>query len=264
MSFVTKKPKEFLYTHPDCKLNQKQIARLKQLINRRSKGEPIAYLRGFKEFYGLDFFVNKRVLIPRPETELLVEEVLKRNQKSEIRNQIIADIGTGSGCIIIALAKLLPTSYFLPPTSYYATDISRTALSVAKKNTKKHKVKIKFFQGDLLQPLKNKPIDMVVANLPYGWKQWNNSTSVETSSLKFEPRPALFTKENGLYFYRRFFEQLAKRKQKPSLVMVEFDPRQTNNLKKLTKKYLPNSKVEIKKDLAGLNRLAIIKNYSNY
>lgn len=254
LSFVLNKPKEFLYTHPEYKLTKQQITRFKQLVSRRSKCEPVAYLKNTKEFYGLDFLVDKRVLIPRPETELLVEEVLKqlRAQSSELR--AVADIGTGSGCIIISLAKAL-----MEHITCYATDISQKALQVAKLNAKQYKVKMRFYHGNLLEPLKNEKIDIVVANLPYGWKQWNNNTSAETSSLKFEPQQALFTKENGLYFYRLFLEQLAKRVQKPKLVFIEFDPRQTSSLKKLIKKYLQKSKLEIKKDLAGLNRLLIIK-----
>jgi release factor glutamine methyltransferase len=97
--------------------------------------------------------------------------------------------------------------------------------------------------------------------LPYVWKKWKNNTSAETFGLKFEPQKALFTQENGLYLYRRLFEQIAKRKQKPELIIGEFDPRQKVNLQKLTKKYLPQYRLEIKKNLAKLNRIFVLLHY---
>ena len=260
MSWVIKKPKEFLFTYPEKVLTSQQIKKLNILISRRIKGEPIAYLRNKKEFYGLDFYVDKRVLIPRPETELLVDEVLKMFRAPSSEFRAIADIGTGSGCIIITLAKnLSEIRHQKSDIRYYGVDISEAALAVAKKNAKKHKAKIKFYQGNLLEPLKDKNIDIIITNLPYGWKQWNNNTSAETSSLKFEPQNSLFTKEHGLYLYKRLFKQLAQKKQKPKLIFCEFDPRQRTDLQKIVKKYLPWAKVEIKKDLARLNRILIAK-----
>ncbi|MFA5021520.1 MAG: peptide chain release factor N(5)-glutamine methyltransferase [Patescibacteria group bacterium] len=259
LSFVIKKPKEFLYSHSEAKLTKLQLKKLSKLAARRTKGEPIAYLVKQKEFFGLSFLVDKRVLIPRPETELLVEEVIKeiRDQRSGIRDErlSVADIGTGSGCIIISLAK----SYKIKAISYLATDNSKLALQVAKLNAKTHQVKIKFLHGNLLKPLKNVKIDILIANLPYGWPQWKNNSSMQTAALKFEPKNALFAKENGLYLYHQLFEQIAKRKQKPKFIFIEFDPRQKTKLQKLLKKYLPNYQVEIKKDLAGLNRILVIK-----
>lgn len=252
LSFTINKPKEFAYTHPEKKLTKKQLINFKNLINQRLAGKPVAYLRNAKEFYDRDFYVDNNVLIPRPETEILVDETLIKAKK--YKPQTIADIGTGSGCVAITLAKKLPKA------KIYAVDISQKALDIAKKNAKKHKVKINFFQGDLINPLNNKKVDIMVANLPYGWKQWNNINSAANSSLKFEPPISLFTKEKGLYLYRRLFEQINKRRQKPSLILCEFDPRQKNDLQKIIKKYLPNSKLEIKKDLARLNRIFIIKN----
>ncbi len=256
-SFTLKKQKEFLYTHSEYQLTKNQRKKLNNLINRRVKGEPIAYITNTKEFHGLDFFINKNVLIPRPETELLVEEVINKTLRQKIKKTKfkIADIGTGSGCIIISIAK----SCKLKAISCYATDISKPALAVAKKNAKKHKVKIKFLYGNLLEPLKNKKIDIVVANLPYGWQQWKNNTSARTSGLKFEPQKALFAKENGLYLYYKFFEQIAKRRQKPELILGEFDPRQKIGMQKSIKKHLPQYCLEIKKDLAKLDRMFILK-----
>ena len=163
ISSAIKKPKEFILTHPEYELDKFKIKNLKLKIARRAKGEPIAYITGHKEFYGLDFKINRNVLIPRPETEALPELVIS-NLKSAIRKNkkiVIADIGTGSGNIIISIAKWLKKSK-LPIANYrlLASDISPKALRLARQNAKKHKVdkKIKFLQGDLLKFLMDKEI----------------------------------------------------------------------------------------------------------
>ncbi len=260
LSFTLAKPKEFLYTHSEKKLTKSQMKKFGALITRRTKGEPVAYLRKQKEFYGLDFYVDKRVLIPRPETELLVEEVIKRLTVNRQPSTVtIADIGTGSGCIIIALAKSLLETCNLKHVTYYATDISRLALQVAKINARKHKVKINFFQGDLLKPLENKKNDLIVANLPYLDDNYKNllKSSAKTS-LKFEPKIALAGYQYGLAIYERFFKQISQLKNKPKFIVCEIGHTYTAKLRQLLKKYLPQYRVEIKKDLAGLNRILVI------
>ncbi|MFA6215270.1 MAG: peptide chain release factor N(5)-glutamine methyltransferase [Patescibacteria group bacterium] len=269
LAFILNQPKEFLYTYPQKKLTKSQFHKLQAIIKKRTKGEPVAYLKNQKEFYGLNFYVDKRVLIPRPETELLVEEAAKllkaisyqpAGRQAGLKAISIADIGTGSGCAIIALVKTWSEIRDKKSEiSCYGTDISKSALQVAKKNARKHQVKIKFCQGSLLEPLKNKKIDVILANLPYGWPQWLAKSSAETAGLKFEPKKSLFAKEGGLYLYRRLFGQIAEMKLKPKLILIEFDPRQKKALAKLAKKYLPAGQLEIKKDLAGLNRILIIK-----
>jgi release factor glutamine methyltransferase len=205
-----KKTREFILTHPEQAITKKQETIIKKNIARRIKSEPIAYITGYKGFYGLDFIVNKNTLIPRPETELLVEEVIKFKPK----NYLIADIGTGSGNIIISLAKNISSK-----NNYLGIDISKEALRVAKLNAKKHKLdkKISFLNGDLLFPLlknnkltKLKPNKLIiVANLPYldtGWK--NLLKSSETKGLKFEPCVALYAGKDGLDTYRKLADQL--------------------------------------------------------
>ncbi len=276
LSFVLKKTREHILTYPNKKLSQKQIANFNSLVTRRCKGEPIAYLVSHKEFYGLKFKVNKNVLIPRPETELMIDEItqlIKKNQQPTI----FVDIGTGSGCIIITLAKLLKNKRY----SFLASDISKLALQIAKQNTKNHRLdkRIIFKQGNLLEPIieiidsrlqgnnkKKKTLTqkskiIITANLPYGWKDWKNNCSMDTISLKFEPSIALFTEKNGLLLYEKFLKQIAKYKKtytESISCFLEFDPRQTTQFKKLIKKYLPNADIKIKKDLSGHNRLAII------
>ncbi|MBT4722934.1 peptide chain release factor N(5)-glutamine methyltransferase, partial [Candidatus Falkowbacteria bacterium] len=264
LSFVINKPKEFLYTYPEFELTKSQEKKFKELVKRRAKGEPVAYLIGKKEFYGREFFINKDVLVPRPETEVIVETVLdsclRRNDERKSRNdgdKIVAEIGTGSSCLATTLAKEIPEIKII------ATDICEKALKVAKRNAKEHKVlsKIKFYKGSLLEPIKNKRINILVANLPYGWQEWKNNCSMETVGLKFEPAKALFTDEKGLKLYRELLEQIANKKHQPKLILFEIDPRQKDTIKKLIKKILPNSKITFIKDLAYKTRVVKIENH---
>lgn len=279
LSFALNKPKTYLITHANKKLSKKYIQTYIRLLNQRTKGKPVAYLTGHKEFFGLDFKVNKNVLIPRPETEELVELAINKITSSSFsRPRIlrIVDIGTGSGNIIISIARSMMTK----PTSrtgrqankrplrsakaghameYFASDISKQALAVAKKNAKTHKVKIKFKQGGLMSPWKKEKLDVIVANLPYGWKEWKNNTSAETQGLKFEPQTALFTDNNGLALYEKLFQQLAKRMSKPSMVALEFDPRQKIQIKKLVDKHLPAYDSKIIFDLSGRLRFLLLE-----
>ncbi|MDO8592489.1 MAG: peptide chain release factor N(5)-glutamine methyltransferase [bacterium] len=259
LSHVLKKPREFLLAHGEKKISAWQTASLESLIARRLKGEPIAYLAGHKEFYGLDFIVNKDVLIPRPETELIVEEALKPIARSP-QPVTLLDIGTGSGCVIITLAKLITNCKFL------AADISAKALTVAKQNAKHHGVakNIKFLKGDLLSPvIYNSKFSIltsnliILANLPYGWSAWKNNTSADTVGLRFEPKIALYAGKNGLELYEKLFKQI-KTLRGDITALCEIDPRQTGKMRQLAKQYLPQAKLQIKKDLCGLNRLVII------
>lgn len=254
LAHMLKKPKEFIFLHPETILSTLHYKKVMQCVRRRQKSEPVAYILGYKDFLGLRFKVSRDVLIPRPETEWVVDRIM--NQELEIKNgeplQIL-DLGTGSGCIIISLAKLLsPKRLDLNP-SFYASDISKKALMVARQNAKAHHVKIKFIQSDLLEKIKINP-DIIIANLPYGWSEWKNNTSAETKGLKFEPREALFTKDRGLYHINRLLKQVAQRKNKPIIIYLEFDPRQKTELAKNIKKYLPEGDAKFHKDFNGFWR----------
>lgn len=164
---VLKKPKEYLYANPDTVLYPtKLFTNYKKLLRRRKKGEPIGYLINNKEVYGLNFYVDRTVLIPRPETEIIINETLKIIKEGDNKFcWTIADIGTGSGCIAITLAKIAKNKI----KHIYATDVSGKILAVAKKNARIHNVyeKIKLLKGSVLAPLQNKKIDILIANLPY-------------------------------------------------------------------------------------------------
>lgn len=261
LSFVLKKSREFILTHLEYKSTYYERKKLNKIIKERLKNKPIAYIIGKKEFYKLDFYVNKNVLIPRPETENIVYEALNIIKTFKNKNIKIIDIGTGSGAIIIAIAKNARNNNF------FATDISRNALNVARKNAKKHKLdkKIKFLIGDLLKPiiknLKNLKAPnnhtIITANLPYLTKQ----EFQKEKSIQSEPKTALISGKTGLKHYEQFFKQL-KHFQNFS-VLIEFNPWQTKKIIKIIKQNIPKAKIEIKKDLQGLDRIMIINNLHN-
>jgi release factor glutamine methyltransferase len=282
LAFVLKKDRAFLFIYPEKKLTPTQVKKFLSLVKKGRAGWPVAYLTGKKEFFGLDFFVNKNALIPRPETEGLVELVLKTIQIPDSRFQIL-DIGTGSGNIIISLAKNLYTLYPKPSPLFFASDISKKALVVAKKNarlafgsprwTKQHAIKITFKQGSLLNPWKNQYFDIIIANLPYLAKRIDPST-------KFEPTSALVAAKKGLALYEELFKQIALRNNSPQpplnlrgggrrpgellpkYIFLEIGHDQTAPIKKLAKKYLPDFEIKIFKDLAGWARFAVMEKKS--
>ncbi len=267
LSKVIRKDKAFLYSHPEYKLSKNQESKFRKYILRRAKREPIAYIIQQKEFYGLDFYVNKNVLIPRPETEILVEEAL--NVFMILRNIIktkkihILEIGTGSGCIIISLLKNL--SNFKSRISGIATDTSKKALRIARQNAKSHQVmnKIKFLQGNLMEPAKHKKIDILIANLPYLMpEQYKNNLD-----LKYEPKNALVAGKDGLLIINKLFNQLADLSYisgyAPKYILLEIDPGQKEKIKKIAQEKFKKAKIKFVKDLAGKDRIIVISRINN-
>ncbi len=271
ISFVIGKPREFILTHLEYNLSKLEENKLKKLVKKRLAGEPIAYLIGEKEFYGLNFRVNKNVLVPRPETELMVEKTLnliKTIYFTDPKKLItVIDIGTGSGCIIIALAKFLLHNF--PALKFYAIDISLRSLVIAKINAQLYNIhnKIKFFHGNLLQPLINNSeyfqnsFTVITANLPYLTpKQIKNSPTIQT-----EPRLALDGGYDGLKYYRQLIQQLKK----PPFANLswaaffEIDPTQETKIKKIIKKKLIGRQIKSYPDLAGYTRVIEIRKLSN-
>lgn len=244
LCFVLKKSKEFVYAYPDTELTETQSKLFGKLIFEREKGIPIAYLTGTKNFYGMDLVVNKKVLIPRPETEILVEYAINAIEKDEI----VADIGTGSGCIAITVAKNSKAK------KIYAVDPSSEAIAVAKQNAKKNGVakKVTFKRGSLLQPLKKEKIDVLLANLPY-------LNEKETANLIAEPRTALYGGRTGAELYEQLIEQIAGLEHKPRMMIFEIGETQAKHLTEFAKQHLPQSKTTIIKDLCGFNRFLKIQ-----
>jgi len=190
------KNKAWLMAHAEDEFAGCTLIRYAGLLERRRKGEPIQYITGETEFYGLPFRVTPDVLIPRPETEHLVEKVLKIATAFE-RPRIL-DIGTGSGAIPTALA------YNLPQAQVTASEISASALSLAEQNASRNRVVIRFLQGDLLAPVDGETFDIIVSNPPYVPATDRDSLSVEVRD--HEPALALFA-DDGLSIYRRLIPQ---------------------------------------------------------
>lgn len=239
-----------LIAHAEEPLAASLDRRFDSLTRKRRDGMPVAYLIGHKEFYGLDFLVNQHVLIPRPETEQLVEEALRLYGSRALMPKTIADIGTGSGCIAVTLKKQLPG------VTVYATDISKRALSVARKNARRHGVTIRFRHGDLLLPLKNLYLNLIVANLPYLDPQW-----MKHPGLRFEPPRALGAGIDGVALNQRILKQLNHYQPKAAVIM-EIDPRQTKAMVKMVHEYLPGFKSAVHKDLDGFERMLVLTPHS--
>jgi release factor glutamine methyltransferase len=261
LTFVLKKDKVFLYAHPDHIVGLWDRLCFKHLLNKRLRAWPIAYLVKHQWFYGLDFFVNKDTLIPRPETELMVDEALKLAKSEELKVQNIIDLGTGSGCIIISLAKNLEK--ISGKINLFGVDISKRALAVAKRNAEKNGVDgcIKFLHSDLLKVIDFEKINgstLITANLPY-----LTPVQVESSpSIKKEPKKALISGPDGLKHYRELFKQvsvLAAEFRKGLLILCEIDDTQVAAFSLLVNEFFPGAVLMIKKDLSGFDRLGIIK-----
>lgn len=249
---VLKKDKEYLYSYPKKILSQTQIERFNKLLKQRLDFKPIAYILGYKYFYNLRFFVNSTVLIPRPDTEILVEQALKiiNNKKNKIKT--IADIGTGSGAIAVALAKNID-----PKIEIFGTDICKRALNIAAKNAKLHNVKVDLKFGNLLEPIKNQKLDLIVANLPY-LKPTDEKKLVkrpESRAIQFEPKKALYGGAKGLQIYKEFLRQISELKHKPKLIIIEYGEEQTKQLKQIIKNHLTNVSIKVFKDYCDLDRV---------
>lgn len=256
VSYTINQPKEFVYTHREFCLNLRQQFKLWRLIKKYKQGHPIAYLVGHKEFYNLNFLVNKHTLIPRPDTEIMVSEAIEIiNNNPQIT---LIDIGTGSGCIPIAILKNIKNKI-----STIATDISNKTLVVAQKNATTHLVKINFRTGNLFSPIKQNNTTtnnlIITANLPYlTYEQTNNE-----KSIKKEPYSAIYGGNNGLDLYRQLIDQIiiffkSNRPQKIFL-LLEIDPKQASEIKQIIIEKISNAEIKIRQDLAGLDRLVVIK-----
>lgn len=201
--FLGVSDRSYLVAHSDEVLPNTTV--INTHVERRANGEPLAYILGFREFYGRNFFVTPDVLIPRPETETIIDLV------KTIKPSKLLDVGTGSGCIAITLALELPDA------EVDAIDISEDALLVAQKNAAHHGVKINFYKSDLLANYRAKPDTLVIANLPYVDKKW---TWLNRETLDYEPTLALYAEQNGLELIYKLIDQLPEQCE----LILEADP----------------------------------------
>jgi release factor glutamine methyltransferase len=239
-------PKEALVAHPEVELTSDEGSRFDVLLAKRAGGVPVAYLRGFKEFYGLRFAVDPRVLIPRPETEVLVDAV---RAYAADRALTVVDLGTGSGAIAIALAVTAPRLRLI------AIDISATALVVARANADAHGVNVDLRQGDLLAPVTER-VDVVAANLPYLRDDDLEQLAGERTSLAFEPRVATVAGPDGLALVRRAIADLPRILAPDGAAFFECDPPQVGSITALL---APLGRADTLMDLAGLDRVVRLR-----
>jgi len=252
---ILDKPRNWIEAHPEALLTEPQLATAKQALTRLKAGEPLPYILGHWEFFGLDLEITPDVLIPRPETEFLVEQAIKWLQAAPER-RTIADVGTGSGCIAVAIAKNIYD------TKVIATDISRPALEVAHRNARRHNVanRIDFIQCDLLPPQPGHlptslHFDLICANLPY----IPTKTLHKLPIYGREPTLALNGGTDGLDIVRRLL-QLAPEWLAPNgMILLEIEASQGMPAVSLAYDTFDNAKIHLHQDLAGYDRLLDIE-----
>ncbi len=235
---------------PDIDITDEQQALFRELLTRRLNREPAAYILGHREFYGLDFKVDPRVLIPRPETELLVDEALAWCRGRDAAT--LADIGTGCGAVAISL------SVNNPGATVYATDVSDGALEVAATNCRTHGVasRVKLLRGDLLTPLLG-PVDLIVANLPYVTEAEMTALLLEIN--RYEPRVALAGGADGLELVNRLCDAAPEYLKPHACLLLEMAPAQTAAVAARLRRIFPAAEVSVLQDLAGLARVVRLR-----
>lgn len=251
LSFCINQPRSKLYVYPELPVSGRELECFESLLERRAKGEPVAYLTGEKEFWSLPFRVDRRVLIPRPETEVLVEEALKL--ASEYGGTLsILEIGTGSGAISVALARELPASEIV------ATDVSLAAVEVARHNAEVNGVagKIEFRTGDLLSPVAGMRFNLIISNPPYISEDEFAQLSLDIRD--FEPKRALVPGPDGTECHERIIRQ-GKGFLKPAgAVILEIGAFQHKKIEEIFRKEGYN-RIAFRKDYAGLCRAAVAR-----
>ena len=242
-----------LHAYPERSLSSEQETTLETLLERRLKREPLAYIMERKEFFGLEFAVRPGVVIPRPETELLVERalILARQLAEGGRAPRVADIGTGCGNIAISLAVNIPG------LRVYGVDSSSPALSVARENVRRHQVseRVTLLPGDLLAPLPQR-VDIIVANLPYVRR---NALPLLQPEVRWEPVEALDGGPDGLEVLRRLLEQAPRKLRRGGCLLMEMDPEERGPLSGEALARLPGAALEVYRDLAGHDRLLVAR-----
>lgn len=252
---ILQKPRSLVEAHPEKALTHPQLAAVKQAVARLENGEPFPYVLGHWEFFGLDFELTPEVLIPRPETELLVERALRWLNESPER-RTVADVGTGSGCIAVSIAKHISDAKIV------ATDISLPSLKVARRNACKHDVlrKIDFIQCDLLPPHPDplptdQHFDLVCANLPYIPSQ----TLRELPIYGREPTLALNGGRDGLTVLRRLLQVAPAWLAPNAMILLEIEASQGMSAVSLAYDAFDRAEIRLHKDLAGRDRLVEIR-----
>ncbi len=252
LSHVLKKERIYLYVHFDEPLEQEEQAAYRELIKKRVQGIPTAYLIGQREFMGLPFLVTEDTLIPRPDTEILVQAAVDflRRLADRGRDVEFADIGTGTGAICLSVLRFLPAAHAA------TVDISEKARRVAEENARRLEVsdRVEFFTGDLLKPLEGRTFDAILSNPPYISEMDMQGLSVE---VRNEPRLALFGGRDGMDFYRRLCADAPRMLKEGGFLAFEVGIHQAKEVERLAKANPQIGRTEVRKDLAGINRVVL-------
>ena len=244
-------PRQDLFSNQENEVAPQEERELAATVERRLTREPLAYILGFREFYGISLMVNSNVLIPRPETEGLVEHALfMALMGMETTELVIADVGTGTGAIAINLAIHLPSARI------YAFDYADAVLDVAAYNIRAHNVadRVTLGKGDLLEPLQE-PVDLIIANLPY-----IPTSRIPTlqPEVQWEPKAALDGGEDGLDLIRRLLSQASSKVKEQATILLELDPEQVPAVEELAKQRFPQATTSVEQDLARQDRIFVI------
>ena len=240
-----------IYANQETEVGPQQEQDLAGMVERRLTREPLAYILGYREFYGINLLVTPGVLIPRPETESLVEHALfMALMGMETTELVIADIGTGCGAIAVNLA------IHLPAARIYAFDVTDSALDVAAYNIRAHNVadRVTLGKGDLLEPLPE-PVDLIVANLPYIPTGRFDSLQPE---IQWEPREALDGGADGLDPIRGLLSQAPGKVKDQATILLELDPEQVPMVEEMARRHFPEAATSVERDLAGRDRIFVV------
>lgn len=220
----------------------------KEAFDKLNTGYPVQYIIGNVDFYDCIIEVNENVLIPRFETEYLVDKTLKYLKKMNLKQVDILEIGTGSGCISIALKKNINSEVD-------AIDINKSALAIAKSNSKNNEVVINFLECDIHNFKSTKKYDLIISNPPY--VPYNSNYD---EKIKYEPENAIFADDNGLYFYKIIMEKIKSNLKDNYLIAFEIGDNEGNDIIKIVKEYIPNSSILVEKDYNNYDRYVFITN----
>ena len=252
LAHILDKERGWLFAHYDQALSQEEAETFAEYVARRAAAEPVAYLVGHREFYGLDLNVDPRVLIPRPETELLVDAVLDHVESRANQNVRMVDVGTGSGAVAVAVAANCPS------LKIYAIDLSPGALEVAQTNIDKHdsRGQITLLHGDLLDALPE-PVDIIAANLPYITS--GDYYDLMADVRDYEPQMALEAGPEGLDLIERLLDQAPGHLYPGGVLFLEIGSSQGQAVLHLVERLLPQAKhIGIRQDYHGYDRLVVV------
>ncbi len=242
--YILGKEKTYLYSHSDEEISEKNLVEYKRLISERLSGKPIQYIIKLQEFMGFDFYIDNRVLIPRSDTEILVESILKEIKGTET----ILEVGVGSGAVAISLDLLLSKSEIV------GVDVSREALEVAKINNKRLNSNVELLLGNLFEPVIGRVFDIIISNPPY---IGNDEYRVLDKNVKdYEPSLALIAENEGLWFYEQITKKSFEFLSSSGILAFEVGYNQSGRVKKIMeeKGYI---NIKVVQDLAGINRVVL-------